>query len=419
MAGTRGLARFRGEQLNNKLMRNTHFDANNKINEQYLDIDFHAHRETLTDTKIDVFVQKNAVEVGSGLDSIEVTSDILNLNVATDSNTEGTVVGAVLELRKNGTQDFPFIDADGDRVYGKVRYVPAGTDPVAEPAKFFLDFFSEVAGAEAAYTFAGAETIDYKYITRTNLGVIPVDAIVAGGAGLVADAVDAEAYMNLRQLMVDLYGGAGTLDNDGNANLGINIVQQIANEIQARTDADTLIRSDLASTAAAKGASLVGVIVDANYTGLNVQAVLSDLAARLKAVEDLTAGIATRDANSANGYFAQGDFVTAEARVVDLETVADAQFKNHVDRIVKLETEDEEEVFEAAGGETGYNLVNGVAKPKTVLLTINGQVQAPGINFVYLTNAQGNITGFDFAPDTLKVTEGIPDVVFVKYKKVL
>lgn len=410
MAGTRGIARFRGEQLNNKLMRNNHFDVANKINEKYLDIDFHAHRESLEDTKIDVFVQKNAIAVGAGLSSITITSDILNTVVAADSNSEGTVVGKELEIRKNGSQDFPFIDEDGDRVYAKVR---------EDGGEFYLDFFSEVAGAEAPYTFVDAVTIDYKYITRTNLSVIPVDAIVSGGAGLVADAVDAKAYMNLKQLMKDIYGGSGTLDNDGNANLTTNIVQQIANEIQARTDADTAIRNDLVSTAATKGASLVGVVVDPNYDGVNVQAVLADLAQRLVDVDTLTAGIADRDADSANGYFKAGDFGTAEGRIVNLETVVDAEFKSQKDRLVKLETEDQEEVFEAAGGETEYVFVNGLAKPKTVLLFINGQVQAPGINFDYLVDGNGAVRGVDFAPETLKVTDGIPDVVFVKYKKIL
>ncbi|RAI85692.1 hypothetical protein DET54_12149 [Paenibacillus pabuli] len=408
MAGTRGIARFRGEQLNNKLMRNNHFDVANKINEKYVDIDFHAHREILEDTKIDVLVQKNGAVVGAGVNFIDITNDILNTNVAVDSSTEGTVVGVAIQLRKNGTEDFPLIDEDGDRVYGKVRETTG---------KYFLDFFSEVNGAEVAYTFTEAETIDFKYITRTNLSVIPVDAIVNGGAGFVADAVDAEAYMNLRQLMKDIYGGAGTLDNDGNANLGTSVVTQIANEVQARTDADTLIRSDLASTAALKGASLVGVIVDANYTGVTVQAVLSNLASRLKSTEDLTSGIADREADSANGYFQAGDFGTAEGRIVDLEAVADAEFKAQADRLDKLEGEEEEVVYEAVGGETEYVFLNGLAKPKTVLLFINGQVQTPGINFEYLTNADGEIRGVNFAPETLKVVEGTPDVLYIKYKR--
>lgn len=410
MAGTRGIARFRGEQLNNKLMRDNHFDVNNKINENKVDIQWRSHREILEDTKIDVFVQKNGVNVSTGTNSIEITSDILNPVVAIDADTEGTVVNTVIELRKNGTQDFPFIDEDGDRVYGKVR---------EDAGKFYLDFYSEVAGAEAPYTFTEAVVLDYKYITRTNLSVIPVDAIVSGGGGLVADAVDAKAYMNLIQLMKDLYGASGHLDNDGNANLAKPVTQMIIDEGIARADGDNAIRNDLVSTASAKGASLVGVVTDPNYTGVTVQDILTNLAERLVDVEDLTSSISDRDTDSANGYFKAGDFGTAEGRIVDLEMVADTTFKNHEDRLVKLETEDEEEVFEAAGGETEYNLAKGVAKPKTITLFINGQAQAPGINYENKVDGSGNITGFRFAPDTLKVAEGIPDVLYVKYKKVL
>lgn len=410
MAGTRGIARFRGEQLNNKLMRDNHFDVNNKINEDKVDILWRSHREILEDTKIDVFVQKNDVNVSAGTKSIEITPDILNPVVATDVNTEGTVVNTVIDLRKSGTEDFPFIDEDGDRVYGKVR---------EDAGKFYLDFYSEVAGAEAPYTFPEAAILDYKYITRTNLSVIPVDAIVSGGGGLVADAVDAKAYMNLIQLMKDLYGAAGHLDNDGNANLTKPVTQMIVDEGTARAEGDNEIRNDLASTASAKGASLIGVVADPNYTGVTVQDILANLAQRLVDAENLTSGISDRDADSANGYFKAGDFGTAEGRIVDLETAADNAFKNHEERVHKLETEDEEEVFEAVGGEAEYTLVKGVAKPKTVSLFINGQAQAPGINYAFKMDANGNIIGFDFAPDSLKVTEGIPDVVYVKYKKVL
>ncbi|ALA07177.1 hypothetical protein SECTIM467_47 [Brevibacillus phage SecTim467] len=97
---------------------------------------------------------------------------------------------------------------------------------------------------------------------------------------------------------------------------------------------------------------------------------------------------------------------------------------NHFDEASKineryLDFEEEEEIFEASGGETEYNLVKGIARPKTVLLSINGQVQVPTIDFEFKINAQGNIVGFNFAPNTLKTTGGVPDVLYIKYKKVL
>jgi len=413
MAGTRGIAGFRGEQIRSKTMRDSHFDTNFKINENKVDIQWKNHREILEDTKIDVFVQVNGAEV-EGLGSIDVTAAVGGRGVSTGLSSEGLVLTEKVQIRETGT-DTPIGDSDADVVYGRIT---------EDDGEFTLTFYSIETGAETPYTFgADAGDIDYRFVIRTNLSVIPVDAIIKGGGGFVEGATDARAYMNLIQLMKDLYGDSGTLDNDGNANLATSVVDQIADEIDAREEADQAIRDDLVSTVANKGASLVGVVTNANYTGITVQAVLSDLATRLTSVENLTGGLSTRDADSTNGYFEEGDYGTAEGRIEDIEEVVDEVFADFEDRITKLETEDEEEVYEATGGETSYELANGVAKAKTVLLFINGAAQAPGINFDYVTNGQGHITGFDFAPDTLKGSaensNGLPDVLLVKYKKVL
>jgi hypothetical protein len=414
MAGTRGISSFRGEQLRSKLLRDGHFDVNNKINENKIDLKWAQHREILEDTKIDVFIQKNNVAVGAGTSFIEVTADITNKTIAVDTSTEGVVLTEKAILRKTGTEDFPFIDADGDKVYGKLRHVPAdGEDPEA----FFLDFYSVVGGTEQAYTFASAVNVDYKYVNRTNMSIVPANAIINAGSAFVEGATDAKAYMNLNQLMKDLYGAGGTLDGDGNANLGTNIVTQIANEIDAREDADQEIRDDFAATT---GAGLVGVITDTNYTGLTVQAVLSNLAQRLKAQETLNDGIATRDADTANGYFQEGDFTTAEGRIDDLEAAADAAFKAQHDRLTVLEQEDQREVYESDGSsETGYTLLNGPAKPNTLFVALNSALQVPGLHYDEVLDVNDNVVGISFAPDTLKVVEGVPDNLFLWYKKVL
>lgn len=379
MAGTRGIARFRGEQFNNKIMRNNHFDVNNKISEDYISIDFNSHREILEDTKIDVFVQVNNKDV-AGLAELVVTNDVGVRPVSTGIAVEGVVLTEKVQIRATGT-DSPIGDEDSDVVYGRLE---------ENAGVFTLKFYSLVGGAEQAYTFdAGAGAVDYRFVVRTNLSVVPVDAIIKGGSGFVEGATDAKAYMNLIQLMKDVYGGSGTLDNDGNANLALSIQGQITKEIQDRTDADDAIVDNLAATT---GAGLVGVITDPNYSGLTVQAVLTDLAAKIA------------QANTNNGD-----------RMDDIEQKNTEQD----DRLTKLETQDEEEVFEAVGGETQYMLTNGRAKDKTVRLAINGQLQTPGINFEYIKNASSEITGFNFAPDTLKIVDGVPDVVFVQYKKIL
>lgn len=172
MAGTRGLAKFKGSQLNGKIMRNYHFDENNKISEIYLYIDFHSHREILEDTKIEVFSQVNDVAV-AGKSEIDITAKLGGKPAAINPTDEGVVVGKRVDLRKTGTEDFPLIDADGDRVYGRIEF-NAGT--------FTLKFYSIQGGTETPYMFAAdAPNVDFRYVLRTNMSVIPVDAIVNGG----------------------------------------------------------------------------------------------------------------------------------------------------------------------------------------------------------------------------------------------
>lgn len=371
MAGTRGLPMFRGRQLNTGIMRDRHFDETNKINEKYVDIDFNSHRETLVDTKIEVFSQVMSKTV-AGLGSIDITADLGGKAVATNSNDEGVVLSRKVELRQHGTEDFPFIDLDGDRVYGRITE-DAGT--------YTLTFYSEENDVETPYTFADdVVDMDFRYVLRTNMSVIPVDAILNGGASFIEGATDANAYMNLKQLMVDLYGATGTLDNDGNANLATSIIKQIADEINSRTQADADILDDFISNEDGKGANLIGIEVDpdGNYLGTTVQAVITELATKVKDNQD---GLN--------------------------------------DRVTKLETKPEEEVFEAVGGETQYLLAKGKAEDKSVLLFLNGQALAPGVNFTYIRDGDGNIIGFDFTPDTLQVTDGVPDVIYVKYSKVI
>lgn len=378
MAGTRGIARFRGEQFHNHIIRNNHFDVHNKISESYIDIDFHNHREVLEDTKIDVFVQVNDKAV-AGLNQIDVSADVGARPVSTGAAAEGVVLTEKVELRAAGL-DSPIGDADSDVVFGRLEET-AG--------KFTLKFFSMVSGAEQPFTFAaGAGNIDYRFVVRTNLSVIPVDAIIKGGSGFVEGATDAKAYMNLIQLMKDVYGASGTLDNDGNANLAMSIQDQLNKETQDRIDADQDLKNEFSSSL---GAGMVGVITDPNYTGITVQSVLAELAARLKSSSE-----------------------SSDSKIDELKkknTEQDA-------RLDQLETEEEEEVYEASGGETEYLLKNGRARDKTVRVAINGQLQTPGINFAYMKNGSNEIIGFNFAPDTLKVVDGVPDVLFVQYKKV-
>lgn len=355
MALNRGIARFRGEQLNDKIMRNRHFDEGNKINERFLDIDFNAHRESLQDTKIDVWSQINNLIV-DGVSS-KVIDELQGLAVA-QPNTEGVVLEQKVEVRLHGTEDTAQKDEDADRVYGRL---------VESNGIFTLFFYSMEHGTEQPYTFDDADSyVDIRYALRTNLAVIPVDSLLNGGSGFVEGATDARAYMNILQLAKDLYGSSFSLDNDGNPNLPKDIVTQLAELNDALSDALQEFKDDLASDG---GAELVGVADDAHYKSTTVQAVLSEL-----------------------------------ARYIYI-----------------LQVEDQEEIYEAVGGETGYTFTEGSARLGSVMVFINGQLQTPTINFTYTIddNDSNLVTGIDFTPDTLKVVEGTPDVLYVRYKKVI
>ena len=373
---TRGIAGFRGEQLRSRILRDSHFDENNKINENKVNILFHNHREILEDTKVDVFVQSNDAVV-AGLSTLDITSTIGGKAVATDESVEGVVLGSKVELRQAGSEDFPFIDADGDRVYGKLRY-----DDVTDPGnpKYFLDFFSlqpDGSGGEieTAYTFApDAVNTDFRYVLRTNLSVIPVDALVQGGAGFVEGATDANAYMNLNQLMRDVYGASGSLDNDGNANLASSVTDQLAKEVQDRTDADQALLDNLASTAEAEGASLVGVVTDPNHGGLTVQAAITDLALRLVAAEEKVSKINNQEERYA--------FVVDSAPV---------------EGTMQVDLPDSK-----------------VAQPNSLFISVNGAVQAPTINYTEILDGDNNVTGITFDPDVVYND----DEVFMWWKNV-
>lgn len=408
-APTRGLIGFRGEQIRGKSLRDSHFDVNNKINEDKIDIDWLAHTETLAAKKIDVFVQVNGKNA-SGLDTLDVTTDIGAVPVATSDTVEGVVLEQLVQLRVSGTDDTPIADADGDPVYGKLVFT-AGT-----PDKYELKFYSKVGGVETAYVMPSNTTVDFKYGLRTNLLNAPVNALVNGGLGFVEGATDAKAYLNIQQLVKDLYGAAGHTDNDGNGNLvdegyGKSLYERIQNFISA-----------LAATTNGKGASLIGVIADSNYTGATVQDVLADLADRLT-YQEQNGGAEVeaargRDAASPNGYFPQQNFTTLEQRLVNAENITDAQLKLQSDAINKINTEDTQEVYETSvGGETTYTFVKGLGKKDSVFLSYNGQVQPPGLSFTEILDAQDKVTGVQLGSALEVGADGTKDFIHVWYKK--
>lgn len=163
------------------------------------------------------------------------------------------------------------------------------------------------------------------------------------------------------------------------------LTTDLAQEVQDRTSGDTAIRSDFASTATGKGASLVGVIDSASvFTGATVESVLKEL----------------YDAIQAQGTAYQSADTALSTRVSSLEAVRP---KIHVhDRYV----------FTAVGNEQTVTLPNSkVADANTLIFTLNGVEQAVGLHYTEVLDGNGNATGVSINPDRL--TAG--DIVILKW----
>lgn len=91
-----------------------------------------------------------------------------------------------------------------------------------------------------------------------------------------------------------------------------------------------------------------------------------------------------------------------------------AHLSGHEDRITKLETEDDRFAYVASGGETQVDLPDGKkAKPNSLFVTLNGLIQAPGVNYDEVKDVDGNVTGIIF-PNPLVAD----DVVLLWWKNV-
>lgn len=338
------LAQFKGGQLRPKLMRNEHFDENHKIDEKYLNIDYASHKEALEERKIDVWVQVNDLQMVD-LDKV-VLGDLGGVQPVGPGSEEGIVTDKVVEIKRTNKVDEPLNDAQGRKVFGQLEFA-TGAYTLKMKAYDASGNLVDTSIAETA-----APEIDFRYVRKMNLASVPDDVIINGGSGFVQGATDVTAYLNLRQLSLDVYGDADQLTGTGEASLAKDILTQIAEVAPA-------VFTELATSG---GAGKVGVTADPNYTGLTVQAVLTELAARVAA-----------------------DAVSTK-----------------------------EEVLVASGGETEWDFVKGKAQEGTVLLFVNGAQQTPTIHFNYKKDVDNKITGVTFASGDIALS----DVLFVQYKAI-
>jgi hypothetical protein len=398
------ISRIRGEQIKQQVIKDQHIASDAAIQESKLAIDWAAHyQQALVTKKVVDYVQVNGTDVG-GFGQIDISAVIPNTVPHVNSDPlsgEGVIVDAPKNkaiIRDAVTGD-PVLDENQREVYGRVEFDDAGNN-------FVLKFFTfdptanGGAGAEVPFTMPAGQKIDWQYAKRFNLDT--VDEMFAANEKFVEGAADATAHLNIDQLAKDLYGASFSLDRDGNPNLTVSVVDQIANEVAARQAGDQAIRDDLASNLAGKGANLIGVedaagkfiastvegvlaelqqnienealarsnadtairndlsstavgnggakrigvSSDAGLTGSTVEDVLKDLNTRLTNQESGGGAEVTethdREAASANGYFAQKTgaqaFASLEERLLDIETVVDEKAKVADDTAAEVQT---------------------------------------------------------------------------------
>ncbi len=418
--------KIRDVQIKAGSLGNAHFAADAAIAESKLDVDWATHYSNALATKLMLdYVQLNAVSAnGTAIDNViaavnpQATPAGTELGVIVDA-TNATVKNKAI-VRSSATGE-PILDVNDREVYGRMTWDATLN---AGAGGFKLSFYTTDGETETAYTFAAPTNIDAQYIRRFTLR--DVDEAFSMNEKFVDGAADVTAHLNIEQLAVDIYGTVD-LDRDGEANLVTPLVTQVSNEVTratdaegvlqgnidivttnlatevtnrtnadtairtdfastanakgaslvgiedlagkitattvegalaeladeadaeatARADADTAIRTDFASTANAKGASLIGIEdVAGNITATTVEGALTEIEGRVSTLEDTggaeVAATHTRDAASTNGYFAQkidaAAFVSLEARVVDVETVVDAKAKVADDTATGLAT---------------------------------------------------------------------------------
>lgn len=103
-------------------------------------------------------------------------------------------------------------------------------------ARWLLKFFYLNGVTETTYTFGGgAGNIDWQFLRRFNLNT--VSELYAANEKFVYGAADANARLDLNQLVLDLFTPTYTLDHDGVANLGTPLQTMISDHIADTTDA--------------------------------------------------------------------------------------------------------------------------------------------------------------------------------------
>jgi hypothetical protein len=314
------ISRINGKQIRPGVLTNTHVAADAAIEETKLSINWSGHYASALESKkvVDYVQVVNKTVAGT---EFNLTLDGALQGNAPISTSAGTAEGVITDAPYNKVviRDVitgePILDLLDQEVFG--RLVHDGVD-------FKLLFLTlDEAQLEVAFDMPANTAIDFQYMERFNLRTI--SELFAANEKFVAGSADVTSVLNIEQLAKDLYGAGYSLDRDGDGNLVLSIVEQLAAEVQDRQDADQAILDDLAAQSTAlKGANLVGVEdAGSRFLGNTVEAVLAEIKDALDGLEaDLASTELDKGASLVGVHDAEGKFTgtTVEAVLAELDT---------------------------------------------------------------------------------------------------
>lgn len=324
-------------------LSDSHFAADAAIAESKLAIDWALHTTQILASRTVVdYVQVNGKAVTANASNITVTANV-SAPKADDDSARGAIVqdGKNRVIIRDGLTGEPVIGAADKEVYGKLTH--NGTD-------FVLTFFTkDGGGAEVSYTFVDATTIDFQFPQRFDLST--VSETFASNEKFVDGAADVSTRLDFDQLRKDIFGGAYTLDHDGETNRAKTLYQELLDEIaraeaaesdlQDAIDAEATARTNADNGLDARLTTAEGDIVDHETRVSAIEAELltarngkADLDAELDAIRDLATTSNDEVVNSRKSTGLTGSEVTHASLDARLEAT-DVQVKANQDAIAQ------------------------------------------------------------------------------------
>lgn len=339
-------------------LTNEHFSPSALIDADKLNIDWAEKAVEILATRTVVdFVQVNGKDVPANSTSIVVAE--ITPPPATADSERGVVVQSGknrVVIRTSGTGE-PIIGASSKEVYGKVTRVSSD---------YVVTFYTtDGAGAEVAHEIEDATKIDFQYPQRFDLST--VTETFASNEKFVDGGADVSERLDITQIVKDVFGGSYTLDKDGQANNAKTIVEQLTEEVAARTSADEGLQDAIEAETTARVAAVNGI--GTTLTPLNAEVVaargssaslVSELA-RIEAKADTAAGGGGISTYAEDKQVLTGDALIGTATYTlqssEKYVAGNKSLQVFVNGMLQMEGVHYNEV-EAAGAATGGTAVN-------------------------------------------------------------